>query len=211
MFSLSHLSLPHQLSPLRQLSLSHSYPLCVAMAASTALLVRFSGASAFLSLRISLAPPPCLVFLDAALRIAFVGCSLLRLLRLWVFPPFIWLLLMGFAGSPQQGNVASQVSLQRSNVDGPASSWSPAGLSVRRHASLGFSFSSFGASCKQLRLESASGVCRKQFAVRAAQVRAACVSGFLGSFWTLCGFLLTARLNTIFLAMSSFSSFFCCF
>jgi peptidyl-prolyl cis-trans isomerase B (cyclophilin B) len=68
------------------------------------------------------------------------------------------------------GNVASQVSLQRSNVEATASSGSPVvGLSARRHASLGFSASSFAASCKQLRVESASGVCRKQFTVGAAR------------------------------------------
>ncbi|KAG0583198.1 hypothetical protein M758_3G118500 [Ceratodon purpureus] len=69
------------------------------------------------------------------------------------------------------GNVASQVSLQRINVEASASAGSAVGLSARRHASLGFSASSFGASCKELRVESslASGVCRKQFSVRAAQ------------------------------------------
>jgi hypothetical protein len=87
-----------------------------------------------------------------------------------------------------QGNVASQVALQRSNVDASASTGSAVGLGARRHGSVGFSSSSFGASCKQLRLQSpASGLCRQQqFTVRAAQVRFMFFRFFFPEFFLRC-------------------------
>lgn len=66
-----------------------------------------------------------------------------------------------------EGNVASQVSLQRTNVEACATSVNPAGLSVKRHVQVGFSASAFGASCQRLRVESTPVSSRRQFAVKA--------------------------------------------